>query len=92
MSLSPADAQKKKLPASAGLRKTVKPAYGYDPRSVFMLCTGAAAPKAPLGKGSLGCCAKSKITQYTERSIEVHLQLFDKLEFTIIHFKCSSIG
>ena len=35
-----------------GVRKTVKPTYGYDHRSVFMLCTGAAAPRAPLCKGS----------------------------------------
>lgn len=39
-------------PILGGVRKTVKPTYGYDHRSVFMLCTGAAAPKAPLCKGS----------------------------------------
>ena len=67
----PGSAWHKKAALSAGLRKTVKPTYGYDHRSVFTLCTVAAAPWAPLCKGRRWCCTKSQIAQYTERCIEV---------------------
>ena len=33
----------------SGVRKTVKPTYGYDHRSVFMLWTGAVQNRTPHG-------------------------------------------
>ena len=61
---------------SRGVRKTVKPTYGYDHRSVFLLCTGAGAPKDPFCKGELSAKQTEGLTTPSSRIEDfVHLPL-----------------